>query len=55
MGACSESLPAPAPRTFRRVQWGEQDLNLRSLRHLVYSQAPLATWVSPRDHASGVQ
>ena len=28
-------------------RWGERDSNPRSIAQLVYSQPPLATWVSP--------
>ncbi len=32
-----------------RRWWAEQDSNLRRHSHLIYSQAPLATWVSARE------
>lgn len=51
---------SPEPRTVRLATfrplcrwWEEQGSNLRRLSHLIYSQAPLAAWVSSRAPVAG--
>jgi hypothetical protein len=47
MRAC-RSCRAPLGEGFRpeKDEWAVKDSNLRSRRQLIYSQPPLATWVT---------